>query len=115
MIVLSFRSLEALCEPVCLVQPDSNLSFVYHTPIDALMCVELPNYEYLLVFSQLGIFVNSKGKKSRERELMFASAPIYVSLRDEVRGAKAENNIKLAFTHYYVFELKYVSITNCNH
>ncbi|OQR73867.1 serine/threonine-protein kinase Genghis Khan-like [Tropilaelaps mercedesae] len=86
-------SLEALCEPVCLVQPDSNLSFVYHAPIDALMCIELPNYEYLLVFSQLGVFVNSKGKKSRERELMFASAPIYVSLRDEVLCVYAESHV----------------------
>lgn len=75
-------SLQGTAEPVCLVQPDNNLSFLHHNTMDAFMAVELPNNEYLLVFSQLGVFVNGQGKKTREKEVMFSAVPLSVSYHD---------------------------------
>ncbi|PRD34346.1 UNVERIFIED_CONTAM: Cdc42bpa [Trichonephila clavipes] len=43
--------------------------------MDPFLAVELQNNEYLLVFSQLGVYVDGFGRKSREKELMFPAPP----------------------------------------
>lgn len=75
------------------VQPDNNLSFLYHNPMDAFMAVELPNNEYLLVFSQLGVFVNNLGKKTREKEVMFSALPLAVSYHDSYLCVYMESHV----------------------
>ncbi|CAN8008638.1 unnamed protein product, partial [Ixodes pacificus] len=86
-------SLQGTTEPICLVQPDNNLSFLYHNPMDAFMAVELPNNEYLLVFSQLGVFVNNLGKKTREKEVMFSALPLAVSYHDSYLCVYMESHV----------------------
>lgn len=86
-------SLQGTTEPICLVQPDNNLSFLYHNPMDAFMAVELPNNEYLLVFSQLGVFVNNLGKKTREKEVMFSALPLAVSYHDSYLCVYTESHV----------------------
>lgn len=86
-------SLQGSCEPICLIQPDNNLSYLYHNPMDAFMAVELPNNEYLLVFSQLGVFVNNLGRKTREKEVMFSAAPLAVSYYDSYLSVYTESHV----------------------
>ncbi|XP_065311097.1 serine/threonine-protein kinase Genghis Khan isoform X1 [Dermacentor albipictus] len=86
-------NLQGTTEPVCLVQPDNNLSFLHHNPMDAFMAVELPNNEYLLVFSQLGVFVNGQGKKTRDKEVMFSAVPLSVSYFDSYLCVYMESHV----------------------
>ncbi|KAH8027907.1 hypothetical protein HPB51_011137 [Rhipicephalus microplus] len=86
-------NLQGTAEPVCLVQPDNNLSFLHHNPMDAFMAVELPNNEYLLVFSQLGVFVNGQGKKTRDKEVMFSAVPLSVSYFDSYLCVYMESHV----------------------
>ncbi|GFT83315.1 hypothetical protein NPIL_53142 [Nephila pilipes] len=69
--------------PISLVNTDcSELSFFSHNLMDPFLAVELQNNEYLLVFSQLGVYVDGFGRKSREKELMFPAPPEAVSYTD---------------------------------
>ncbi|GFQ93400.1 hypothetical protein TNCT_597471, partial [Trichonephila clavata] len=69
--------------PISLVNTDCNeLSFFSHNLMDPFLAVELQNNEYLLVFSQLGVYVDGFGRKSREKELMFPAPPEAVSYTD---------------------------------
>uniref|UniRef100_A0A2R5LLE3 non-specific serine/threonine protein kinase n=1 Tax=Ornithodoros turicata TaxID=34597 RepID=A0A2R5LLE3_9ACAR len=86
-------NLQGTCEPICLVQPENNLSYLYHNPMDAFIAVELPNNEYLLVFSQLGVFVNNQGRKTREKEVMFSAAPLAVSYYDSYLCVYTESHV----------------------
>lgn len=69
--------------PMCLVRPDcSALSFLALNPMEAMLAIELPSDEFLLVFSQLGVYVDKQGKKSRENELMFSAFPTAISYNE---------------------------------
>jgi len=69
--------------PLSLVHPDNQvLGFLAFNPVDALGAVELPNNEFLLVFNTLGVFVDSQGRKSRDREIMYPASPTDVSVCD---------------------------------
>ncbi|XP_067120003.1 serine/threonine-protein kinase Genghis Khan-like isoform X5 [Centruroides vittatus] len=92
-------SLRSDTAPVCLINSDcSSLSYLAHNAMDALVSVELSNNEYLLVFTHLGVYVDSQGKKTRERELMFPAIPVAVSVSDGYLCTYSE-------THIDVFEI----------
>lgn len=48
-------------------------------PVEAMCAVELNTREYLLVFANLGVYVDSRGRRSREQEIMWPSVPNFVS------------------------------------
>ncbi|KAH9376176.1 hypothetical protein HPB48_017168 [Haemaphysalis longicornis] len=90
---LSLSSSSPVSSCTGLVQPDNNLSFLHHNTMDAFMAVELPNNEYLLVFSRecfspphaLASAPRRRGglgKKTREKEVMFSAVPLSVSYHD---------------------------------
>ncbi|XP_035208817.1 serine/threonine-protein kinase MRCK alpha-like isoform X2 [Stegodyphus dumicola] len=80
--------------PISLVNTDCNdLSFLTHNLMDPFLAVELPNNEYLLVFSQLGVYVDGFGRKSREKELMFPAPPEAVSFTDGYLNVYSETHV----------------------
>uniref|UniRef100_A0A8C5PPX3 non-specific serine/threonine protein kinase n=1 Tax=Leptobrachium leishanense TaxID=445787 RepID=A0A8C5PPX3_9ANUR len=58
---------------------DPSLSFLSQQSFDALCAVEISNNEYLLCFSQMGIYVDSHGRRSRLQELMWPATPVACS------------------------------------
>jgi len=57
-----------------LVHPDNHMmGFLSYSAMDAIKAIELPRGEFLLIFQSLGIFVDSQGRKSRDREIMYPS------------------------------------------
>ncbi|XP_041427898.1 CDC42 binding protein kinase beta L homeolog isoform X3 [Xenopus laevis] len=58
---------------------DSSLAFISQQPVDALCAVELSKDEYLLCFSQLGVYVDSQGRRTRMQELMWPATPLACS------------------------------------
>ncbi|XP_012250949.2 serine/threonine-protein kinase Genghis Khan isoform X1 [Athalia rosae] len=66
--------------PISLVHPENTLlGFLTYSAVDALRCIELPRGEFLLVFHTLAVYVDSQGRKSRDREIMYPAVPIAVS------------------------------------
>lgn len=64
---------------LALVHPDNTLlGFLTYSTVDALRCIELPRGEFLLVFHTLAVFVDSQGRKSRDREIMYPAVPTAV-------------------------------------
>jgi serine/threonine-protein kinase MRCK len=62
--------------PIALISSDdTTLQFLLRNPIDALLAVEISHKEYLLVFTNVGIYVDSRGQRSRPLELMWPSPP----------------------------------------
>jgi serine/threonine-protein kinase MRCK len=49
------------------------MGFLSYSAMDAIKAIELPRGEFLLIFQSLGIFVDSQGRKSRDREIMYPS------------------------------------------
>ncbi|XP_076355418.1 serine/threonine-protein kinase MRCK alpha-like isoform X1 [Tachypleus tridentatus] len=89
-------SLEDDSGPTCMIPLDSiEFAFLRHSPMDALLSAELPNNEYLLVFSQLGVYVNKDGVKSREKELMFTASPTAVSFRSQYLSMYSETHVDI--------------------
>lgn len=70
--------------PIALLQPDrdKSLQFLIKDPINALMAVRITSDEYLLVFENLGVYVNINGCRSRVEEIMWPSRPVYVAYMD---------------------------------
>ncbi|GIY12581.1 hypothetical protein CDAR_213713 [Caerostris darwini] len=80
--------------PISLVNTDcSELSFFSHNLMDPYLAVELQNNEYLLVFSQLGVYVDGFGRKSREKELMFPAPPEAVSYTDGYLNVYSDTHV----------------------
>ncbi|KAG8194299.1 hypothetical protein JTE90_004528 [Oedothorax gibbosus] len=80
--------------PFCLVNTESTaLSYLCHNPMDALIAVNLPNNEFLLVFGYLGIFVDGQGRKTRDKELMFPALPTGITQRDEYLCVYSDSHI----------------------
>lgn len=66
--------------PVSLVSPtDPSLAFLAQQPLDALHAMEVSNNELLLCFSQLGVYVDGQGRRSRIQELMWPATPLACS------------------------------------
>ncbi|CAG0890751.1 unnamed protein product [Cyprideis torosa] len=66
---------------VSLIHHDNpSLDFFNFSPaLTAMCCVELPDEEYLMVFSSLAVYVDSLGNKTREAELMFPAPALSVA------------------------------------
>ncbi|OAD55454.1 Serine/threonine-protein kinase MRCK alpha [Eufriesea mexicana] len=66
--------------PISLVHSENTLlGFLTYSAVDALRCIELPRGEFLLVFHTLAVYVDSQGRKSRDREIMYPAIPTAVS------------------------------------
>lgn len=63
-----------------LVHPENTLvNLLTFNALDAFKCIELQNGEFLLAFYALGVYVDSQGRKSRDREIMYTAYPTAVS------------------------------------
>uniref|UniRef100_A0A671QV80 non-specific serine/threonine protein kinase n=1 Tax=Sinocyclocheilus anshuiensis TaxID=1608454 RepID=A0A671QV80_9TELE len=66
--------------PVSLVSPgDPSLAFLAQQSLDALHAMEVGASELLLCFSQLGVYVDATGRRSRTQELMWPATPLACS------------------------------------
>uniref|UniRef100_A0A673FWQ8 non-specific serine/threonine protein kinase n=1 Tax=Sinocyclocheilus rhinocerous TaxID=307959 RepID=A0A673FWQ8_9TELE len=66
--------------PVSLVSPgDPSLAFLAQQSLDALHAMEVGANELLLCFSQLGVYVDATGRRSRTQELMWPATPLACS------------------------------------
>ncbi|XP_076620602.1 serine/threonine-protein kinase gek isoform X3 [Colletes latitarsis] len=66
--------------PISLVHSENTLlGFLTYSAVDALRCIELPHGEFLLVFHTLAVYVDSQGRKIRDREIMYPAVPTAVS------------------------------------
>ncbi|XP_012530342.1 serine/threonine-protein kinase Genghis Khan isoform X1 [Monomorium pharaonis] len=66
--------------PISLVHAENTLlGFLTYSAVDALRCIELARGEFLLVFHTLAVYVDSQGRKSRDREIMYPAVPTAVS------------------------------------
>lgn len=73
-------ALQGESSPVSLVNPaDPSLAFLAQVPLDALHALEVGGSELLLCFSQLGIYVDNQGRRSRTLELMWPATPLACS------------------------------------
>lgn len=73
-------ALQGESSPVSLVSPaDPSLAFLAQTTLDALHALEVGGAELLLCFSQLGIYVDNQGRRSRTLELMWPATPLACS------------------------------------
>ncbi|XP_043915519.1 serine/threonine-protein kinase MRCK alpha isoform X2 [Protopterus annectens] len=62
--------------PQTLLHPDDHtLSFLTQQPVDAICAVEISCKEYLLCFSNVGVYVDCQGRRSRQQELMWPAIP----------------------------------------
>lgn len=69
-------ALQGESSPVSLVSPkDPSLAFLSQQPLDALHALEVGATELLLCFSQLGVYVDQQGRRSRTQELMWPATP----------------------------------------
>uniref|UniRef100_A0A087YFY0 non-specific serine/threonine protein kinase n=1 Tax=Poecilia formosa TaxID=48698 RepID=A0A087YFY0_POEFO len=70
-------ALQGESSPISLVNPaDPSLAFLAQQPMDALHALEVGAGEVLLCFSQLGVYVDGQGRRSRTQELMWPAAPL---------------------------------------
>ncbi|XP_056151078.1 serine/threonine-protein kinase MRCK beta isoform X1 [Lampris incognitus] len=73
-------ALQGESSPVSLVSPaDPSLAFLAQQPLDALHALEVGSSELLLCFSQLGVYVDPQGRRSRTQELMWPATPLACS------------------------------------
>ena len=73
-------ALQGESSPISLVNPgDPSLAFLSQQPLDALHALEVGTAEVLLCFSQLGIYVDGQGRRSRTQELMWPATPLACS------------------------------------
>ncbi|XP_029352082.1 serine/threonine-protein kinase MRCK beta [Echeneis naucrates] len=73
-------ALQGESSPISLVNPaDPSLAFLSHQSLDALHALEVGSSELLLCFSQLGIYVDGQGRRSRSQELMWPATPLACS------------------------------------
>lgn len=69
--------------PIPLIHQDNPLvSLLTYSPVDALLAIELPRGEFLLVFHSLAAYVDSQGHKSRDKEIMYPALPTAASYID---------------------------------
>ncbi|XP_041661237.1 serine/threonine-protein kinase MRCK beta isoform X2 [Cheilinus undulatus] len=73
-------ALQGESSPISLVSPsDPSLAFLSQQNLDALHALEVGTSEVLLCFSQLGIYVDGQGRRSRTQELMWPATPLACS------------------------------------
>ncbi|KAL6421047.1 hypothetical protein ACFW04_013572 [Cataglyphis niger] len=82
--------------PISLVHAENTLlGFLTYSAVDALRCIELARGEFLLVFHTLAVYVDSQGRKSRDREIMYPAVPTAVSYCEGYLLVYSETHIDL--------------------
>ncbi|XP_042175101.1 serine/threonine-protein kinase MRCK beta-like isoform X1 [Oncorhynchus tshawytscha] len=93
-------ALQGESSPVSLVSPgDPSLSFLAQQPLDALHALEVGTTELLLCFSQLGIYVDPTGKRSRAQELMWPATPLACSSNSSYLTVYSEYGVDVFDIH----------------
>ncbi|XP_014185738.1 serine/threonine-protein kinase MRCK beta isoform X2 [Haplochromis burtoni] len=70
-------ALQGESSPISLVSPaDPSLAFLAQQQLDALHALEVGSSDLLLCFSQLGVYVDGQGRRSRTQELMWPATPL---------------------------------------
>ncbi|KAG9481858.1 hypothetical protein GDO78_010863 [Eleutherodactylus coqui] len=83
-----------------LVNPiDPSLAFLSQQPVDAMCAVDLGSDEYLLCFSQMGVYVDSQGRRTRLQELMWPATPITCSCSSSYVTVYSEYGIDVFDVH----------------
>ncbi|XP_076464041.1 serine/threonine-protein kinase MRCK alpha-like isoform X3 [Babylonia areolata] len=86
-------SMQGDAAPMTLVNTeDRTLKFLTQKPVDALLAIELSAEEFLLLFNEMGIFVNRAGERSRAQEILWPSQPIALSYSCPYLVCYAENS-----------------------
>ncbi|KAK3713298.1 hypothetical protein RRG08_043878 [Elysia crispata] len=87
-------SVQGDAAPMTLVNTEDNsLGFLVQNPIDAMLAVELSHGQYLLVFSVVGVYVDSSGNRSRAQEILWPSQPLAVTYAAPYLACYSENSI----------------------
>ncbi|KAL0963165.1 hypothetical protein UPYG_G00350570 [Umbra pygmaea] len=93
-------ALQSESSPVSLVNPgDPSLAFLAQQPLDALHALEVGTAELLLCFSQLGIYVDPTGRRSRAQELMWPATPLACSSNASYLTVYSENGVDVFDIH----------------
>ncbi|XP_052327302.1 serine/threonine-protein kinase MRCK beta-like isoform X4 [Oncorhynchus keta] len=93
-------ALQGESSPVSLVSPgDPSLAFLAQQPLDALHALEVGTTELLLCFSQLGIYVDPTGKRSRAQELMWPATPLACSSNSSYLTVYSEYGVDVFDIH----------------
>uniref|UniRef100_A0A673VGD9 Uncharacterized protein n=1 Tax=Suricata suricatta TaxID=37032 RepID=A0A673VGD9_SURSU len=74
---------------------DPTLSFIAHQPEDALCAVEISSTEYLLCFSSIGIYTDSRGLRSRPAELLWPAPPTCCRYNAPYLSVYSENAVDI--------------------
>lgn len=82
------------------------MGFLSYSAMDAIKAIELPRGEFLLIFQSLGIFVDSQGRKSRDREIMYPS--------DLIDASKLYHFNNINMLTYFILTLFKISIGYCD-
>ncbi|XP_051908622.1 serine/threonine-protein kinase MRCK beta isoform X1 [Hippocampus zosterae] len=93
-------ALQGDASPVSLVSPaDPSLAFLAQQPLDALHAAGVAGGEVLLCFSQLGVFVDGQGRRSRAQELMWPAAPLACSSNSSHLSVYSEYGVDVFDMH----------------
>ncbi|XP_067097324.1 serine/threonine-protein kinase MRCK beta isoform X1 [Osmerus mordax] len=93
-------ALQGESSPVSLVSPgDPSLAFLAQQPLDALHALEVGSAELLLCFSQLGIYVDPQGRRSRAQELMWPATPLACSSNSSYLTVYSEYGVDVFDIH----------------
>ncbi|XP_026196931.1 serine/threonine-protein kinase MRCK beta isoform X1 [Anabas testudineus] len=93
-------ALQGESSPISLVSPaDPSLAFLAQQPLDALHALEVGSNEVLLCFSQLGIYVDGQGRRSRTQELMWPASPLACSSNLSHLTVYSENEVDVFDIH----------------
>ncbi|XP_065113335.1 serine/threonine-protein kinase MRCK beta isoform X1 [Paramisgurnus dabryanus] len=86
--------------PVSLVSPtDPSLAFLAQQSLDALHAMEVGANEFLLCFSQLGVYVDAQGRRSRTQELMWPATPLACSSNSNYLTVYSEYGVDVFDVH----------------
>ncbi|KAL6095423.1 cdc42bpb [Pungitius sinensis] len=93
-------ALQGESSPISLVNPaDPSLAFLAQQPLDALHALEVGSTELLLCFSQLGVYVDGQGRRSRTQELMWPATPLACSSNSSHLTVYSENGLDVFDIH----------------
>ncbi|XP_063804556.1 serine/threonine-protein kinase MRCK beta isoform X2 [Pseudophryne corroboree] len=87
-------------QAINLVNPnDPSLAFLSQQPVDALCAVDLGSAEYLLCFSQTGVYVDLQGRRTRLQELMWPATPVSCSCSSSYVTVYSEYGVDVFDVH----------------
>nr|XP_040127478.1 serine/threonine-protein kinase MRCK alpha-like isoform X2 [Ictidomys tridecemlineatus] len=72
---------------------DPTLAFIARHPEDALCAVEISSIEFLLCFKSIGVYIDSRGLRSRPVELMWPATPSYCRYSAPYLSVYSENAV----------------------